>query len=283
MIINPHYQQELEYQLSQYSEQFFQSFGKSKEEVLDDKDSIERAAYIFQKNHEEYDCDYDWSMKDAIEEVFGIKIQESSNKPIAIDVKPTRDDKIKIFRKLRVSELGQIKSERLLYLTDSRFGQIRKPVMVLGITQQDEMEKSLRMVNLREDVPVVERRPLAKYPDIWFLEEEDGFIVQTPHGLLWANNKRDSEYPGVYVELVQPDGRNTTLAMVEYIPRGEGLCDYMPTNLSEMERQTREVPVVRCEHDDSGNPCVSEGFVTRAWPDEEHDEDFHMRTFHFGY
>ncbi len=48
--------------------------GKSKEEILKDEKLLEKAAYDFQKNHEEYDCDYDWSLKEAMSVILEIFI-----------------------------------------------------------------------------------------------------------------------------------------------------------------------------------------------------------------
>jgi len=106
----------------------------------------------------------------------------------------------------------------------------------------------------------------------------DRFEIDTPHGTLEVYNKDDDEYPGVWIDLQQPSGQNVTLAMVEYIPGGEGIADYNPYTPKEMQRQEAEVPPSRREGE-----SVSPGFVTRSWPDEIHDEDNHHRTFHTGY
>lgn len=197
MIINPHFKSELKYALSQYPDSYFTAAGKTKEAVFADKEGLEAAAMIFQKNYEDYDCDYDWSMRDGIETVFGIKIPENANDSV--------DD------------------------------------------------------------------------------QKNSFIVQTPHGMLHVYDKKESEYPGVYIDLLHADGSTTTLAMVEYIPGGEGICDYNPTWSVEMVRQEAEVPLERIEKDEEGNDRISAGFVTRGWPDEEHEEDRHFRIFHYGY
>ncbi len=118
---------------------------------------------------------------------------------------------------------------------------------------------------------------LVPMPGIEKFSEHD-FSVQTPHGELHVYDKRDNEYPGVWVDLKQPDGHDITLAMVEYISGGEGISDYDPGNPSLMQRQREEVPPCRREGD-----TVSAGFVTRSWPDETHNEDDHNRTFHHGY
>lgn len=104
------------------------------------------------------------------------------------------------------------------------------------------------------------------------------FTVDTPHGTLRIYDKEDPEYPGVWIGILQPDNQEITLAMVEYIPGGEGLSDNWPKNRSEMRRQENEVPQSRR----NGN-AVSAGFVTRSWPSEAQDMDTCYRTFHTGY
>lgn len=105
--------------------------------------------------------------------------------------------------------------------------------------------------------------------------------VETPEGTLLVEDKLDAEYPGVWVSLLHDD-KQTTLATVEYIVGGEGLADNS-SNKSEMERQKNEVPDVRRTKDDDGDVVATAGMVTRAWPNEHEDPDFHYRTFHYGY
>lgn len=109
-------------------------------------------------------------------------------------------------------------------------------------------------------------------------QKEKDFTVETPHGTLHVMDKGDKEYPGTWIFLQQPEGNEIALAMVEYIPGGEALCDYTPQNRSEMIRQENEVPQSRRE-----GQYISAGFVTRSWPDDSHDEEYHNRTFHTGY
>ncbi len=128
--------------------------------------------------------------------------------------------------------------------------------------------------------------PFALYLDVsdygneWMFYTPACFEVPTPHGTLCVYDKGDEEYPGVMVDLKE---KNIGLAMVEYIPGGEGVTDYDPKHPAEMGRQTAEVVPQRWDTDLYGNDCVSAGFVTRSWPDELHDQDRHLRTFHFGY
>jgi len=107
---------------------------------------------------------------------------------------------------------------------------------------------------------------------------EHDFSLDTPHGTLHIYDKQDDEYPGVWIDLQQPGTADITLAMVEYIPGGEGLSDYIPSRPDEMRRQLEEVPETR-----RTGTQVTAGFVTRSWPDDTHDNDTHKRTFHSGY
>ncbi len=107
------------------------------------------------------------------------------------------------------------------------------------------------------------------------------FRVDTPHGTLKAYDKDVSDYPGIVVELIGHKSA-VTLAMVEYIPGGEGISDF-PDNTEETRRQAAEVPDERREINNHGHVQVSAGFVTRTWPNEFHDNDRHFRTCHVGY
>ena len=141
-------------------------------------------------------------------------------------------------------------------------------------------------------VKIPEYQPHTRLqPEEVTVEARISMLVNTPHGIMRVIDKCDDEYPGVWVELAQTK-RNTTLAMVEYIPGGEGTCDYQPSCMTEMRRQDSEVPPERrhkrTDNDDPNTPWfnkdeVTEGFVTRAWPNEDGDEEHHIRTFHFGY
>lgn len=121
------------------------------------------------------------------------------------------------------------------------------------------------------------------------LERVIGFTVDTPHGTLKAYDNCNDEYPGICVDLINTDPTkdDITLNWTEYIPGGEGICDFNPNptyqDKIEIERQRQEVPNERTTTNEYGRTCVSAGFVTRAWPNETESEDFHIRTFHFGY
>lgn len=129
---------------------------------------------------------------------------------------------------------------------------------------------------------------LKDYGDTWFLSAQSALKVETPHGTIVAYDKGDEEYPGVMVEIDAnnaPDNQSVALAMIEYIPGGEGVSDYDPRHTNEMMRQDHEVPPERRERreDFPDQEQVTAGFVTRAWPDEIHQQDFHYRCFHYGY
>lgn len=126
----------------------------------------------------------------------------------------------------------------------------------------------------------------CEYGKDWWVEVENGFTVETPHGTLHAYDKNNSEYPGVMVDLFVPgDDVPIGLAMTEYIPSSsEGMSDYIPGQPMEMWAQFKEIPNRRIATDPETNDLyVTAGFVTRAWPDEVHAEDKHKRVFHFGY
>lgn len=112
--------------------------------------------------------------------------------------------------------------------------------------------------------------------------EKASMEIETPDGTLIVEDKLDDEYPGVWVSVQNKKGK-TTLSLVEYITGGEGICDYMPGHNKEMERQRKEVPPQRLQQDKNGTPTVTKGLVTRAWPCNNKDDEFHYRNFHYGY
>lgn len=107
--------------------------------------------------------------------------------------------------------------------------------------------------------------------------KEKDFTIDTPHGTLHVYDKKDKEYPGIWVDLLHDD-KDITLSMIEYIPGGESLCGFDPYHPEKALKERREVPESRRDGDE-----VTPGFVTRAWPDDCHDGDEHVRTFHTGY
>lgn len=143
-----------------------------------------------------------------------------------------------------------------------------------------------------------ERLPMETYGEHWKLSLEDGFLVHTPEGILHAYSKRDSEYPGIAVDLYRSENdQPITLSITEYAPAGEGLCGYDASNPGLSQQEIDEVPVERIETEDgkpvtskegitpanAGNYRISAGLMTRAWEDELNDMDSHRRVFHYGY
>lgn len=113
------------------------------------------------------------------------------------------------------------------------------------------------------------------------VEVRTSIAMPTPHGtLIAAPSPCDAEYPGFLVTIAETD---TALALIEYIPGGEGISDYDPKNPDEMDRQAMEVPPERRRRAKGGTEEVAPGFVSRAWPDEKGIQEFHYRCFHYGY
>lgn len=108
-------------------------------------------------------------------------------------------------------------------------------------------------------------------------------VVPTPDGDIVAYDKRDSEYPGVMIDLVRPGEQSISLAMVEYITSGEGISGYDPQHPELTAMEEAEVTPERRRLDEDGREECTAGIVTRSWPNETEDVDFHKRTFHYGY
>ena len=126
----------------------------------------------------------------------------------------------------------------------------------------------------------------GEYGKDWWVEVEKGFTVETPHGVLHAYDKKNSEYPGVMVDLLIPgDDIPIGLAMTEYVDaHTEGTYDFMPGQAMKMWDQFNEIPNKRIAIDpETSDLYVTGGLVTRAWPDEVHSEEEHKRVFHYGY
>lgn len=123
------------------------------------------------------------------------------------------------------------------------------------------------------------------------LEVRNSVFVKTPDGIVRASAYPDIEYPGIRTDLIRDDDTVVSLSLTEYISGGEGTCDFDPAHMSEMVRQDKEVPPERRrpaetpgKHDAwYSKDRVTAGLVTRTWPDETHNEDNHLRTFHVGY
>lgn len=72
MIMKETYLQTLKYAIMNTADSYFKN--RKKEEILADEALLDKAAYDFQKNHEEYDCDYDWSLNEALSEILKIEV-----------------------------------------------------------------------------------------------------------------------------------------------------------------------------------------------------------------
>lgn len=125
------------------------------------------------------------------------------------------------------------------------------------------------------------------------------FYVDTPDGTMRAYKCGDFEFPGIGVDLVGGNSRHggdLSLSLTEYIPGGESVCGYDPNNPALNDEEFREVPIERmCGPDGElltegelhlhhrHGLSVSPGFVTRAWPNESENEEYHKRVFAYGY
>jgi len=198
------------------------------------------------------------------------------------------------YKKLAKKAALELKVSDLVYITlptakDPAL--IRVPAFVSGIDC-----RWLHVVYCGHNSRMISDLMFGVYGDTWYLEVVNGFTVDTPAGTLHVWDKDDSEYPGVMIDLY-PDGfsedaESITLAMTEYIPGGEGLCGWDPSRPWLSQQEIDEVPVERIV-DGDGRPIkdksqvtmnskhtVTAGLVTRTWPDEVGDQDYHKRTFH---
>lgn len=103
--------------------------------------------------------------------------------------------------------------------------------------------------------------------------------VETPHGTLCVYPEGDREYPNISIDLLRADGGIARLAMVEHIPGGEGLSGYDPRHPEKAVEERAEVPESRKMKGEYGDIVVSPGLVTRVWPNEREDEEYHIRIF----
>ena len=84
--------------------------------------------------------------------------------------------------------------------------------------------------------------------------------------------------------------------MTEYIPGGEGLCDWDISHPNEMRRQIQECKgrIINSKTGEAGKADtitaaaskdyeVTSGFVTRTWKNEASNEEDQHRVFHVGY
>lgn len=205
-----------------------------------------------------------------------------------------------IYKKLSESEAYALPENHLVYVTSVVFSMNRLPALV----QRKPYPNCIKVVSSEPVSVILDKHAHygSEYGKGWYIEVENGFTVNTPDGTIHVYDKNDSEYPGVKVDLHHEEtDESVGLAMVEYIPGDEGVCCYEPRNPSAMEAELHEVPMERMAHEDdtpvttgeretltliqasSFKYKVTSGLVTRAWPDERHNEDNHRRVFHYGY
>lgn len=168
------------------------------------------------------------------------------------------------------------------------------PVMVVGREGDDFL-----VVYIGEHGQGAQARlSIPRYGSDWTACVIDGFVIKTPMGVLHASPYVDTEYPGIEIELMDNQPYTMTprrrLALVEYSPAGEGLCGFDPKNPALSRKEIDEVPAERILKKDgtpveskdgiyphnAGDFEISAGLVTRVWPNELLDEDFHHRVFH---
>lgn len=196
------------------------------------------------------------------------------------------------FNKLTQDAAETLAYNALVYITALASGLTRVPALVSNCDAS-----WLRVTYNGECGPISQDFSFFSYGDAWFAEREEGFMVETPVGVLHAWDKKESEYPGICINLYPTgctgDALPITLAMTEYIPHdGEGLCGWDRGCLSRTEEEINEVPVERMV-DNNGEPIahkmgvtassghiITAGLVTRSWPNEADDMDYHKRTFH---
>ena len=201
---------------------------------------------------------------------------------------------MKIYRKLEKKELEGLTFGTAIAVS-SDFGWDKTPAMVKSSSKS---ELSFIVLDPRHDVTIVMKLDAPQENGNIEVFIEDGFVVETTDGPLWAHpSGGEPEYPGVRVDLVDAqENVVASLSMTEYIPGGEGVCSY--GCLETEEEEFKEVPTCRMMRKDgtilseserpvycrdAANLEVSAGFVTRAWPDDNANEDCHKRTFHIGY
>ena len=199
---------------------------------------------------------------------------------------------MKIYTKLSKEDAVGIPADTLVYITCDAKALHQCPSFVLGCVP----DGCLVAVCGQQSPSPDDEFPFSTYGDDWYVEIQNGFTIETPDGTLHVWGKQGDNYPGVYVDLYLP-GISTPigLAMTEYTPGGEGLCGFDPNRPWLTQAELDEVPAERIA-DKNGQPIpdkdgvtpnsdhtITAGLVTRAWPDEVHDQDYHKRTFHIGY
>ena len=82
MTLKNSYLEDMKEYIRNMDESEFTVRGTTKETVLGNKDTMERLWVVYQKDVEEYDCDTDFSLGDAVNEVLGAKpVQKAASTP----------------------------------------------------------------------------------------------------------------------------------------------------------------------------------------------------------
>lgn len=196
------------------------------------------------------------------------------------------------YKELSYEEVTTLAPNTVVYITWC--GHVRQPAFIMPHPDKKDGLSFL----FGDDVKNVNFKwfPFETYKTNWKAEVQAGITVETPDGTLHAYNVGGDEYPGIAIDLYRPDDPCPIgLSLTEYISGGECLCGLDPKRPELSDEEIAEVPVERIM-DADGNPVtsrdgisrnsdhrVSAGLVTRAWPDEVHNKDYHKRVFHIGY
>jgi len=201
---------------------------------------------------------------------------------------------MRFYKKLNKDEVQSLPVNSLVYVTSECDNLTRTPAFTMGMSGESGFSfvtgQTLDAINSHVYL-------LSAYGYGWHIEIENGFTVDTPDGVLHAiDSGGDEDYPGIRIDLHR-DGNDIpiSLSMTEYIPGGEGVYGYDPAHPAQMQDEFDEVPLERIV-DEKGESIasksevtthsghtVSAGLVSRAWPDEAHNEAYHKRVFHIGY
>lgn len=199
---------------------------------------------------------------------------------------------MKLYKELTYKEVTALPVFALAYI--SWAGQSKVPAFILPYYNLKDGLGFVYGENAK-DIKT-EWLPFETYMEEWTVDVENGITVDTPDGVLHAFDGGGGEYPGIRIDLYRPnDPQPISLSMTEYIPGGEGIYGYDPIHPGRQTEEYDEVPLERIV-DKDGKPIackgeitnksghtVSAGLVSRAWPNEIADEDYHKRVFHIGY
>lgn len=189
---------------------------------------------------------------------------------------------MKLYKELTYEEVTNLSASSLAYI--SWDGRLRIPAFILPYPGKPNglgflYGKDVKDYNIKW-------LPFETYKEEWTVDVEDGFIVDTPDGVLHAfNDGGGNEYPGIRIDLYRPKDPNPiSLAMTEYIPGGEPVWagdDDIP--VERIADKDGKPIVCKGEVADTSGHTVTAGLVSRAWPNEIAEEDYHKRVFHTGY